>query len=392
MSAQPATKPSLRPASPNFSCGPCKKPPTWSLAALADAPLGRSHRAPIGKARLHRVIQETHALLNLPADYRVAIVPASDTGAVEAALWSMLGARPVDVFAWESFGKEWVVDCVQQLRPLTVRPFVTDFGILPPLHEANFDHDVVFTWNGTTAGVIVPDGDWIPDDRAGLTICDATSSACAIPMPWHKLDVVTFSWQKVLGGEAQHGILILSPRALERLRSHTPPWPVPKILRLAKDQTVQDGLFEGDTINTPSMLCVEDALAAMAWARSVGGTAGLEQRTRENARVLHGWIDRTPWLVNLAADAATRSPTSVCMRFAPHIAQRLDLASQAAWFRRLTSLLEDEGIAHDIGSYRDAPPGLRIWCGATVDSADLAALTQWIDWAHAALGGDPLPA
>ena len=386
MSAANATMPSRRPSSPRFSCGPCTKFPGWSLDVLKSAPLGRSHRAPLGKSRLQQVIRETHQLLGLPPDYLVGILPASDTGAVEAAMWSLLGPRPVDVFAWESFGKEWVTDCLQQLRPLETRPFIADFGILPDLHRADFTHDVIFTWNGTTAGVIVPDGDWIPDDRAGLTICDATSSACAIPMPWEKLDVVTFSWQKVLGGEAQHGILILSPRAVARLESHVPPWPVPKIFRLAKDGKLIHGIFEGDTINTPSMLCVEDALAAMAWARSVGGAAGLEARTRANARALGEWVDRTPWITYLAADPATRSPTSMCLRMAPAAARTLTTEEQAQWFRRIITALEEEGVAYDIGSYRDAPPGLRIWCGATVEAEDIVTLTEWLDWAYAVHG------
>jgi phosphoserine aminotransferase len=383
-----ATKPSLRPSSPNFSSGPCAKPPGWTVDALRSAPLGRSHRAAIGKDRLRRVIDETRSLLELPADYLVGILPASDTGAVEAALWSLLGPRPVDVFAWESFGKEWVADCLQQLKPLVTRSFVADFGRLPHLHEANFGHDVVFTWNGTTSGVIVPDGDWIPDDRQGLTICDATSSACAVPMPWHKLDVVTFSWQKVLGGEAQHGILILSPRAVARLESHVPAWPVPKIFRLARGGKLIRGIFEGETINTPSMLCVEDALHAMAWARSVGGAAGLARRTRDNARVLNEWVARTPWIDYLAVDPATRSPTSVCLRLATVAAADMDAGQQAAWLRKLTGVLEAEGVAYDIGSYRDAPPGLRVWCGATIEAADVHALTQWIDWAYAVQGHD----
>ena len=386
MSAANATMPSRRPYSPRFSCGPCTKFPGWSLDVLKSAPLGRSHRAPLGKSRLQQVIRETHQLLGLPPDYLVGILPASDTGAVEAAMWSLLGPRPVDVFAWESFGKEWVTDCLQQLRPLETRPFIADFGILPDLHRADFTHDVIFTWNGTTAGVIVPDGDWIPDDRAGLTICDATSSACAIPMPWEKLDVVTFSWQKVLGGEAQHGILILSPRAVARLESHVPPWPVPKIFRLAKDGKLIHGIFEGDTINTPSMLCVEDALAAMAWARSVGGAAGLEARTRANARALGEWVDRTPWITYLAADPETRSPTSMCLRMAPAAARTLTTEEQAQWFRRIITALEEEGVAYDIGSYRDAPPGLRIWCGATVEAEDIVTLTEWLDWAYAVHG------
>jgi phosphoserine aminotransferase len=386
-----ATKPSHRPHSPNFSCGPCNKHPGWSVQELASAPLGRSHRSPIGKSRLQQVIAETKALLGLPADYLVGILPASDTGAVEAALWSLLGPRPVDVFAWESFGKEWVTDCVQQLRPLQVRSFVADFGQLPDLRQADFTHDVVFTWNGTTSGVIVPDGNWIPDHRQGLTICDATSSALAVPMPWEKLDVITFSWQKVLGGEAQHGILILSPRAVTRLESQVPPWPVPKIFRLAKDKRVIRGIFEGETINTPSMLCVEDVLAAMAWARAVGGAAGLARRTQANALALARWVENTPWIENLVREPALRSPTSVCLRLSAEASRGLAPEQQAAWFKRLIGLLEGEGVAYDIGSYRDAPAGLRIWCGATVDTDDIVALTQWIDWAYASIGA-PAPA
>jgi phosphoserine aminotransferase len=353
---------------------------------LAPALLGRSHRSKEGRERLKRVIDGTRTLLGLPPGYLVGILPASDTGAFEAALWSLLGPRPVDVFAWESFGKEWVTDCVAQLTPLVARTFVADFGHLPPLHEADFAHDVVFTWNGTTAGVIVPDGDWIPDDRAGLTICDATSSACAVPMPWKKLDVVTFSWQKVLGGEAQHGILVLSPRAVARLESHVPPWPLPKIFRLTRDGKLLQGIFEGDTINTPSMLCVEDVLDALAWAEANGGAAGLERRTRANAAALDRWVERTSWIDYLAVDPATRSPTSVCLRLAAPAAAGVPAPRQAAWFQRLTAVLEQEGVAFDIGSYRDAPPGLRIWCGATVEVEDLAALTGWLDWAYATIG------
>lgn len=381
-----AARPRLRPRSPNFSSGPCAKRPGWSVEVLRSAVLGRSHRAKAGKARLQRVIDETRALLGLPEDYLAAIVPASDTGAVEAALWSLLGPRPVDVFAWDAFGKEWVTDCVRELAPLEARSIVADYGRLPDLRQADFEHDVVFTWNGTSAGVIVPDGEWIPDDRGGLTICDATSAACALPLPWRKLDVVTFSWQKVLGGEAQHGILIVSPRAVERLESHVPPWPVPKIFRLARDRKLLRGVFEGETINTPSMLCVEDVLDALAWARSVGGAAGLERRTRANARALDEWVARTPWIAYLAAEPATRSPTSVCLRLAGAGAA-LAPEQQAAWLKRLVAVLEEEGVAYDIGSYRDAPPGLRIWCGATVETDDVRALTVWLDWACAALGG-----
>jgi phosphoserine aminotransferase len=353
---------------------------------LRDAAVGRSHRAAAGKSRLRAVIDQTKSLLALPPSYRVGIMPASDTGAVEAALWSLLGPRPVDVFAWESFGKEWVTDCVQQL-PLKTRSFVAGFGELPHLRQANFEHDVVFTWNGTTSGVIVPDGDWIPEDRHGLTICDATSAVGAVPIPWDKLDVVTFSWQKVLGGEAQHGMLILSPRAVERLESHAPVWPVPKIFRLAKDRKLLGGIFEGDTINTPSMLCVQDALDALAWAQAIGGSGALERRTRANADALQEWVERTPWIDYLAVDPATRSPTSVCLRMSAGSASGLDREGQAAWFKAIASALEAEGVAFDIGSYRDAPPGLRVWCGATVETEDVIALTHWLDWAYAVHGG-----
>jgi phosphoserine aminotransferase len=377
-------KPLQRPDRPYFSSGPCAKRPGWSVEVLSSTPVGRSHRAPIGKARLKKAIDDTHQLLNLPDNYRVGIVPASDTGAVEMALWSLLGPRPVDVFAWESFGREWVTDCVQQLKGLDVHPFVAPFGELPPLHQANFDHDVIFTWNGTTSGVIVPDGDWIPNHREGLTICDATSSVGAVPMPWEKLDVVTFSWQKVLGGEGAHGMLILSPRAVARLESHQPSWPIPKIFRLTKDGKLISGIFEGDTINTPSMLCVEDVLDALHWAQSIGGADGLARKTRDNASVIQGWINRTDWVTYLASHESVRSPTSVCLRAGPSLTAALPkLEDQAAHFRKITSLLDAESAAFDIGSYRDAPPGLRIWCGATVEASDLTCLTQWLDWAHA---------
>jgi phosphoserine aminotransferase len=380
MTSATLAKPSLRPFSPHFSSGPCAKHPGWTLSALKDAVLGRSHRAKLGKDRLKRAIDETKALLELPADYLVGIVAASDTGAVEAALWSLLGPRPVDVFAWESFGKDWVTDCVKQLKPLEARSFVADFGQLPDLAQADFSHDVVFTWNGTTSGVIVPNGAWIADDRSGLTICDATSSALAVRMPWAKLDVVTYSWQKVLGGEAQHGILILSPRAVERLESHKPTWPVPKIFRLTKEGKINKGIFEGETINTPSMLCVEDALEAMAWARNVGGVTGLAARTQANFEALSAWVERTPWITFLCADKATRSPTSVCLKLA---GTGLSADEQASFCKNIASALEKEGVAFDINSYRDAPPGFRIWCGATVEASDVVALTHWLDWAHA---------
>jgi phosphoserine aminotransferase len=383
MNMSTMAKPSIRPGCPNFASGPCAKRPGWSPAALADAALGRSHRAKIGKDKLKQVIDETKALLGLPADYLAGIVAASDTGAVEAALWSLLGPRPVDVFAWESFGKDWVTDCVKQLKLPQVRSFAADFGQLPDLRQARPDHDVVFTWNGTTSGVIVPDADWIDERRQGLTICDATSAALAVPLPWNKLDVITFSWQKVLGGEAQHGILILSPRAVERLESHKPAWPVPKIFRLTKDGKLNRGIFEGETINTPSMMCVEDALDALAWARSIGGAQGLARRTQENFRTLAEWVERTPWIAFLASDAACRSPTSVCLKIVDPAFRSMNAEQQAAFCKRLTSMLDKEGVAYDIASYRDAPAGLRIWCGATVESADVRALVDWLDWAYA---------
>ena len=376
-------KPSVRPRCPNFSSGPCAKRPGWSPAALAGAPLGRSHRASIGKAKLKQVIDETKALLELPPEYLVGIIGGSDTGAVEAALWSLLGPRPVDVFAWETFGKEWVTDCLKQLKPLQTRSFVADFGRLPDLSQADRGHDIVFTWNGTTSGVIVPNADWIDDDRQGLSICDATSSVFAVPMPWHKLDVVTFSWQKVLGGEAQHGILVLSPRAVERLESHKPAWPVPKIFRLTKEGKLNRGIFEGETINTPSMMCVEDALDAMAWARSVGGAPALARRTQDNFRALSHWVEQSPWIDFLTADPASRSPTSVCLKLADPALTSMSREQQAAFCKRLTSMLETEGVAYDIASYRDAPAGLRVWCGATIECDDIKALVVWLDWAYA---------
>jgi phosphoserine aminotransferase len=383
MSISLPQKPASRPVSPNFGSGPCAKRPGWSFEALKNAPVGRSHRAKIGKDRLKKTIDETHAILELPADYLVGIMPASDTGAVEAALWSLLGPRPVDVFAWESFGKEWVTDCVKQLKPLEVRSFVADFGALPDLAQANADHDIVFTWNGTTSGVIVPNADWIKPDRKGLTICDATSSAFAVPMPWNKLDVVTFSWQKILGGEGQHGILILSPRAVERLESHKPAWPMPKIFRLTKEGKLNRAIFEGETINTPSLLCVEDALDALAWAKSIGGCKGLAERTQANFRALGAWVEKTPWIDFLCADPSVRSPTSVCLKLADPSLAAMSKDDQAVFCKKLTALLEKEGAAFDINSYRDAPPGFRIWCGATVETADIKTLTAWLDWAFA---------
>jgi phosphoserine aminotransferase len=371
------TRPGTRPANPRFSSGPCAKPPTFSLDKLSDAPLGRSHRAAVGKAKLKAAIDGTREILGIPADYRIAIVPASDTGAVEMAMWSLLGPRPVEMLAWESFGEGWVTDAVKQLKlDATVRK--APYGEIVDLAEVDFDKDVVFTWNGTTSGVRVPDTAVIPADRAGLTICDATSAAFAQALPWDRLDVVTFSWQKVLGGEAAHGMLVLSPRAVARLESYTPPWPMPKIFRMTKGGKLIEGLFEGETINTPSMLAVEDYLFALDWARSVGGLDGLIARADANAAVIDRFVADRDWIANLAQDPATRSNTSVCLRFTdPRI------RDGAAFAKAVAKRLEKEGVALDAGSYRDAPPGLRIWCGATVETADIAALMPWIDWAFA---------
>ncbi len=380
--------PASRPANPLFSSGPTAKRPGWNLQNLQDAFLGRSHRSAPGKAKLRRAIDETRDLLGVPADYRVGIVPASDTGAVEMALWSLLGARGVDCLAWESFGKGWVSDIAGQLKLDDVRLFEADYGALPDLRQVDFSRDVVFTWNGTTSGVKVPDGDWIAADRTGLTICDATSAAFAQPLPFDKLDVVTYSWQKVLGGEAAHGMLVLSPRAVERLETYAPAWPLPKIFRLTKGGTLISGIFEGATINTPSMLCVEDYLDALTWGRSVGGLDGLTGRADRNAAAIADWVTRTPWVDFLAADPAVRSNTSVCLVIVDPAVSVLDRSGQAAFAKRMASALETEGVAFDIGAYRDAPPGLRIWCGGTVETSDLEALVPWLDWAFAAQKAD----
>ena len=376
-------KPDLRPANPDFSSGPCAKRPGWSLEALRDAPLGRSHRASVGKARLQRAIELTREVLAVPADWRIGIVPASDTGAVEMALWSLLGARGVDMVAWESFGSGWVTDVVKQLKLPDVRRIEAGYGHLPDLSAIDFSRDVVFTWNGTTSGVRVPDAGFIPADREGLTICDATSAAFAQRLDFAKLDVVTFSWQKVLGGEAAHGMLILSPRAVERLESHTPSWPLPKIFRLTKGGRLIEGIFRGETINTPSMLCVEDYIDALEWARSLGGLDGLVARADANFAAIDAFVGKSPWLANLATDPATRSNTSVCLTIVDPQVAALDADRQAAFAKGIASLLDKEGVAHDIGHYRDAPPGLRIWAGATVETSDLEALMPWLDWAFA---------
>jgi phosphoserine aminotransferase len=375
--------PSVRPKVPHFSSGPCAKRPGWSLQALTDAALGRSHRAKIGRAKLKRAIDLTREVLEVPADYRIGIVPASDTGAVEMALWSLLGARPVTMLAWESFGEGWVTDVQKELKFKDSTLLKAAYGELPDLESVDWSTDVVFTWNGTTSGVRVPDGDWIAADRQGLAICDATSAAFAQPLDWPKLDVATFSWQKVLGGEAAHGMLILSPRAVARLESYKPPWPLPKIFRLTKGGKINEGIFEGETINTPSMLCVEDYLDALRWAKSVGGLKALIARADANAKAVATWVARTPWVDFLARDPAIRSNTSVCLKVVDPVVAVLSADAQSAFAKALAGAVEKEGAGYDIAHYRDAPPGLRIWCGASVETSDVEILTQWLDWAFA---------
>jgi phosphoserine aminotransferase len=375
-------KPQRRPDCNQFSSGPCAKRPGWSLAALGDAVIGRSHRSKPGKARLQEVIDRSRHVLGVPDDYRIGIVPASDTGAVEMALWSLLGPRPVDLLAWESFGEGWVGDVLKQLKLSNARKIAASYGQLPDLTVVDPGHDVVFTWNGTTSGVRVPDGDWIADDRQGLTICDATSAAFAMALPWRKLDVVTWSWQKVLGGEAAHGMLVLSPRAVERLESTVPPWPMPKLFRMTAGGKLTEGLFQAETINTPSMLAVEDAVDGLKWAESIGGLDGLLARTRANFAAIERWVEATPWISFLAERPETRSTTSVCLVFADAWFQGLTAEAQAKVAKEVAAKLEGEGVALDIGSYRDAPPGLRIWAGATVETSDIEALLPWIDWAY----------
>lgn len=372
------TRPASLPNNPRFSSGPCAKPPTWNPAVLADAALGRSHRAAIGKEKLRGAIDATRDVLGIPADYRIGIVPASDTGAVEMALWSLLGARGVEMLAWESFGAGWVTDVTKQLG---LDPVVktAEYGALPDLASVDFNNDVVFTWNGTTSGVRVPNGDWIDADRAGLTICDATSAAFAVDLPWDKLDVTTFSWQKVLGGEAAHGVLVLSPRAVERLESYTPPWPLPKIFRMTKGGKLIEGIFTGATINTPSMLAVEDYLFALDWARSVGGLQGMIARADANTAAIADFVGTHDWIDFLATDPATRSNTSVCVKF-----NDARISDGAAFAKAVAKRLEGAGVAFDIGAYRDAPAGLRIWCGGTIETSDVAALMPWLDWAFQA--------
>ncbi len=375
--------PDKRPANPRFSSGPCAKRPGWSLEALADAALGRSHRAKLGKNKLAEAIDLTREILQVPADYRIGIVPASDTGAVEMALWSLLGPRGVDLVAWESFGAGWVTDVVKQLKLPDIRRIEAPYGELPDLAQIDFDRDVVFTWNGTTSGVRVANGDFIPADRQGLTICDATSAAFAQRLDFAKLDVVTFSWQKVLGGEGAHGMLILSPRAVERLESYVPAWPMPKLFRMTKGGKLIEGIFKGETINTPSMLALEDYLDALRWAKEIGGLDALVARADANFAVVDRFVETSDWLANLATDPATRSNTSVCLSIVDPDIAVLDADGQAAFAKGLVALLDKQGVAYDIGHYRDAPPGLRIWCGATVETSDLEALMPWLDWAFA---------
>jgi phosphoserine aminotransferase len=375
--------PTARPAVPHFSSGPCAKRPGWSLQALTDAVLGRSHRSKAGKAKLKRAIDLTREVLEVPADYRIGIVPASDTGAVEMALWSLLGPRRVTMLAWESFGEGWIADVQKELKLKDVTVIKAPYGELPDLSKVDSATDVVFTWNGTTSGVRVPNADWIAADREGLTICDATSAAFAQALDWPKLDVVTYSWQKALGGEAAHGMLILSPRAVARLESHTPAWPIPKIFRLTKGGKFNEDPFEGGTINTPSMLCVEDYLDTLSWAKSVGGQKALMARADANAKVIADWVTRTPWIAFLGNDPALRSNTSVCLKVVDPSVLKLSADAQAKFVKGISAMLEKEGVAYDIDAYRDAPSGLRIWCGSTVERADVETLTLWLDWAYA---------
>jgi phosphoserine aminotransferase len=377
------TAPAVRPANACFSSGPCAKRPGWTPTVLREAALGRSHRAKLPKAKLKLAIDLTREVLGVPSDYRIGITPASDTGAFEMAMWSMLGARGVDVLAWESFGEGWVADIAKELKLKDARTLKAPYGELPDLSQVNFDNDVVFTWNGTTSGVRVPDADWIPADRKGLTLCDATSAAFAQALDWPKLDVTTFSWQKALGGEAGHGIIILSPRAAERLETHKPSWPLPKVFRLTKGGKLIEGIFEGETINTPSMLCVEDYIDALQWAKSFAGLKALIARADANAKAVADWVDRTPWVDFLARVPETRSNTSVCLKVVDPAIAALSADGQAAFAKALAAFLEKEKVAFDIGSYRDAPAGLRIWCGTTIEAADVKALTHWLDYAFA---------
>jgi phosphoserine aminotransferase len=375
--------PGVRPSVPHFSSGPCAKRPGWTPQALTDAVLGRSHRSKVGKAKLKRAIDLTREVLEVPAAYRIGIVPASDTGAVEMALWSLLGARPVTMLAWESFGEGWVGDVLKELRLKDATVLRAGYGELPDLAKVDWKTDVIFTWNGTTSGVRVPNADWIAAGREGLAICDATSAAFAQALDWPKLDVVTFSWQKALGGEAAHGMLILSPRAVARLESYKPAWPLPKIFRMTKGGKLNEGIFEGETINTPSMLCVEDYLDTLQWAKSLGGLKALIARADANTNVIARWVARSPWVDFLAQDPTTRSNTSVCLKVIDPTVTSLSAEAQAAFAKSLAAAIEKEGAGYDLGHYRDAPPGLRVWCGATVEASDVEVLTQWLDWAFA---------
>ncbi len=375
-------RPNDRPDNPNFSSGPCAKRPGWTVDALSDTPLGRSHRAKIGKAKLAEVLDKSRAILGLPEDYRIGIVPASDTGAVEMALWSLLGERGVDMVAWESFGETWVTDVVKQLKLSDVRTIRADYGKLPDLSQIDCDRDVVLTWNGTTSGVRVPDGDWIPDDRKGLVIADSTSAAFAMDLPWRKLDVVTWSWQKVLGGEGAHGMIVLSPRAVARLESYKPAWPLPKVFRMTSNGKLNEGIFVGDTINTPSMIAVEDQIDALNWAQSIGGLPSLIKRCQDNLKTFEDWVAKSDWAAFLADDPKVRSWTSICLVIKAPFFQKLSLEEQTAVSKKIAGLLDKEKVAYDIASYRDAPPGLRVWGGATVENADVQKLLPWLDWAY----------
>jgi phosphoserine aminotransferase len=377
-----ANPPGVRPVTPHFSSGPCAKRPGWSLQALTDAVLGRSHRSKIGKAKLKRAIDLSREVLEAPADYRIGIVPASDTGAIEMALWSLLGPRPVTMLAWESFGEGWISDVQKELKLKDVTVLKAGYGELPDLSKVDWNTDVVFTWNGTTSGVRVPNADWIKPDRQGLAICDATSACFAQRLDWPKLDVVTWSWQKALGGEAAHGMIALSPRAVARLESHTPAWPLPKIFRMTKGGKLNEEIFEGATINTPSMLCVEDYLDTLAWGKSVGGLNALIGRADANTKALSDWVARTPWIAFLASEPSIRSNTSVCLKVVDPAVLKLPADAQAKFIKGIAAALEKEGVAYDIDAYRDAPSGLRIWCGATIERADVEALTLWLDWAY----------
>jgi phosphoserine aminotransferase len=383
--------PKIKPRVPHFSSGPCAKRPGWSVTNLQNACVGRSHRSEDGRAKLAEVIERSKQILGVPADYRLGIVPASDTGAVEMALWSLLGLRPLDILAWENFGQEWVKDVVDELKLPEINLMKAPYGSLPDLDEVDFSHDVVFLWNGTTSGVRVPNGDWIEADRQGLTICDATSAVFAMDVPWDKLDVVTYSWQKVLGGEAQHGVLVLSPRAVERLESYQPAWPIPKLFRLTKKDKLIEGIFKGDTINTPSMLCVEDALDGLKWAESIGGLSGLISRSEANLKAIANWVEQSSWADFLAEKPETRSCTSICLKIVDSWFTSLSPEEQAKCAKKVAKLLEQQQVAYDIASYRAAPPGLRIWGGATVETEDIEALLPWLDWAYASVKAELTP-